>query len=325
MSAEDVLRQTVRFYREYAPANSREADAIDAVLAELARLRDECDAAYKRETTAVGDAEHRVELAETELASLRERLEASRGVGRSAEQECASLRGQLAKVGWNGHSAKEWSLALQSLTPQGSEFASDPQECVKFVRKQYDDELRLRKELASLRERDEQLSEMRRLLMEYGWDSTGNPVDALRLRVSSLRERLALWESLPPAMRGHGIEVGDFPVSVGAAIALLIERLAEAERARDKAQGFRAGHPAMCCGKCCDSIAQAEARERVLREALEFYADSRRYQGANQTCREGDDRFTPKGFPFLIDASRDHGEIARAALSQSKAAPEVKP
>ena len=35
---------------------------------------------------------------------------------------------------WNGHSAREWSLALQSLTPGGSEFASDPEACVEFIR-----------------------------------------------------------------------------------------------------------------------------------------------------------------------------------------------
>jgi hypothetical protein len=37
---------------------------------------------------------------------------------------------------WNGHTAKEWSLALQSLTPQGSEFASDPAACVEYVREE---------------------------------------------------------------------------------------------------------------------------------------------------------------------------------------------
>jgi hypothetical protein len=38
---EDVLRQTLRFYREHAPANCKEANAIDAVLAELESLRAE--------------------------------------------------------------------------------------------------------------------------------------------------------------------------------------------------------------------------------------------------------------------------------------------
>lgn len=37
---------------------------------------------------------------------------------------------------WNGHTAKEWSLALQSLTPQGSEFATSPQACVEYVRRE---------------------------------------------------------------------------------------------------------------------------------------------------------------------------------------------
>jgi hypothetical protein len=40
---EDVLRQTLRFYREHAPANCKEANAIDAVLAEVESLRAERD------------------------------------------------------------------------------------------------------------------------------------------------------------------------------------------------------------------------------------------------------------------------------------------
>lgn len=52
---------------------------------------------------------------------------------------------------WNGHSAKEWSLALQSLTPGGSEFACDPKECVDYVRRVFSDQSATRLELARTR------------------------------------------------------------------------------------------------------------------------------------------------------------------------------
>ncbi len=59
---------------------------------------------------------------------------------------------------------------------------------------------------------------------------------------------------------------------------------------------------------------EKEAEIDRLREALTFYSDTRRYQGANQPYRDGDDPFTPTGSPFLIDVMRDAGTIARAAL-----------
>lgn len=61
-------------------------------------------------------------------------------------------------------------------------------------------------------------------------------------------------------------------------------------------------------------LAEAQAEIDRLREALTFYSDTRRYQGANQPYRDGDDPFTPTGSPFLIDVMRDGGTIARAAL-----------
>lgn len=58
---------------------------------------------------------------------------------------------------WNGHSAKEWSLALQSLTPQGSEFACDPKACVDIIRREREDTIRLRKTMARVCSENEQL------------------------------------------------------------------------------------------------------------------------------------------------------------------------
>jgi hypothetical protein len=58
---------------------------------------------------------------------------------------------------WERFSAKEWSLALQSLTPGGSEF-TEPSECVAYVRKRFDRQspitliLNLKKEIQQLQE-----------------------------------------------------------------------------------------------------------------------------------------------------------------------------
>lgn len=61
----------------------------------------------------------------------------------------------------------------------------------------------------------------------------------------------------------------------------------------------------------------AEAEVAKLREALEFYADLKRYEGANQRPEAGD-KYTPRGFPYRVDVTRDLGDIARAALAQPK-------
>ena len=66
------------------------------------------------------------------------------------------------------------------------------------------------------------------------------------------------------------------------------------------------------------ALRQLEAKLAKVMEALTFYADTRRYQGANQPFREGDDPFTPPDSPFLIDTTRDGGQIARAALAAAK-------
>jgi hypothetical protein len=53
----------------------------------------------------------------------------------------------------------------------------------------------------------------------------------------------------------------------------------------------------------------------AMREALEFYADVKRYHGANQRVEDGD-RFTPAGYPYRIDVTRDNGQIARETLAK---------
>lgn len=65
------------------------------------------------------------------------------------------------------------------------------------------------------------------------------------------------------------------------------------------------------------AIANAVARETAkLREALEFYADDRRYQGPNVRLAAGSvDPFAPAGSPYFHTVDRDVGEVARAALS----------
>ena len=56
---------------------------------------------------------------------------------------------------------------------------------------------------------------------------------------------------------------------------------------------------------------------KVLREALEFYAEESRYQGSNQR-RPKDDKYTPLDEPFMTDTGRDYGAIAKSALSRAK-------
>jgi hypothetical protein len=63
-------------------------------------------------------------------------------------------------------------------------------------------------------------------------------------------------------------------------------------------------------------LREADQARRKAEKALRFYADKKRYQGANQPS-PGDDPYTPLGFPYLIDTHRDNGAIARAALGQS--------
>jgi hypothetical protein len=73
-----------------------------------------------------------------------------------AERQAGREEGSI----YNGHTAREWSLALQGLTPGGSEYATDPQACADYVRRGRDDVMEIRKQhakaLTSLRaERDD--------------------------------------------------------------------------------------------------------------------------------------------------------------------------
>jgi hypothetical protein len=51
----------------------------------------------------------------------------------------------------------------------------------------------------------------------------------------------------------------------------------------------------------------------AMKRALEFYADPKRYRGANQN--NAGDKFTDPQAPYMLDVTRDGGEIARKALS----------
>ena len=96
-----------------------------------------------------------------------------------------------------------------------------------------------------------------------------------------------------------------------AAVREILKPYAERAEAAEAALAAEREHHHHAHGPNCQ---EAEAEVERLREALTFYSDTRRYQGANQPYRDGDDPFTPTGSPFLIDVMRDGGAIARAAL-----------
>jgi hypothetical protein len=60
------------------------------------------------------------------------------------------------------------------------------------------------------------------------------------------------------------------------------------------------------------SMALAVNSHTMLIAALEFYADPKRHEGANQR-NDADDKFS-NGSAYLFDVTRDGGGIARAAL-----------
>lgn len=62
------------------------------------------------------------------------------------------------------------------------------------------------------------------------------------------------------------------------------------------------------------SLSTSSAAVRGMREALEFYADDKRYRGPNQN-NPGNDPYTPSDAPYLTDVTRDSGARALAALS----------
>lgn len=63
---------------------------------------------------------------------------------------------------------------------------------------------------------------------------------------------------------------------------------------------------------------QAARRIEELQKALAFYADERRYRGPNQWLPDGavPDEYQPAILGYLLDVTRDYGEIARKALNQ---------
>lgn len=67
-----------------------------------------------------------------------------------------------------------------------------------------------------------------------------------------------------------------------------------------------------------------ELRDEItrLRWALEFYADFRRYEGANQRPLE-DDPYSKPDAAYIQDVTRDRGGIARAALHGVVSSPQA--
>jgi hypothetical protein len=61
----------------------------------------------------------------------------------------------------------------------------------------------------------------------------------------------------------------------------------------------------------CENLREENER---LRKALSFYADGRRYQGANQRPIS-DDPFAKPDAVYILDVTRDNGSIATAALA----------
>lgn len=55
---------------------------------------------------------------------------------------------------------------------------------------------------------------------------------------------------------------------------------------------------------------------KMLRGALGFYARAVAWQGPNQR-NDGRDPYTPAPEPYIQDATRDNGEVARACLRQT--------
>lgn len=62
------------------------------------------------------------------------------------------------------------------------------------------------------------------------------------------------------------------------------------------------------------------AAVKILRDALGFYADRRRYDGSNLKPIP-DDPFAEPGMAYMYDVTRDHGSVARAALDAITVAP----
>lgn len=63
------------------------------------------------------------------------------------------------------------------------------------------------------------------------------------------------------------------------------------------------------------TIVKAVNSHDALVKALEFYADPRRYNGANQKPIEADPYAQP-GEVYIRDVTRDNGSLARSALAK---------
>jgi hypothetical protein len=98
---EDVLRQTLRFYREHAPANCKEANAIDAVLAEVALLRkwkEQYADAYASNEAEAESLRHEVLVRDETIMAQHKQLESLRGEHGKARDTAISLAAKLAEA-----------------------------------------------------------------------------------------------------------------------------------------------------------------------------------------------------------------------------------
>jgi hypothetical protein len=68
--------------------------------------------------------------------------------------------------------------------------------------------------------------------------------------------------------------------------------------------------------KAAAELRRLHEQNQELLEALEFYADKKRYEGPNQQ-RELGDKFTPESDCYRMDVCRDNGAIARIAIARA--------
>jgi hypothetical protein len=98
-------------------------------------------------------------------------------------------------------------------------------------------------------------------------------------------------------------------------------RAAALEAERDRLQGNRAGHPAMCCGQCSDALAAAESLAARRGEALRAAASSLEWIAARRASSE--EGMTTLDVLMEVRAyANSRATVARAALSES--APETR-
>lgn len=167
------------------------------------------------------------------------------------------------------------------LTQEQHEALSDMADgLVDTVEREYIDAIRAA--LSTIEEQAERIAYLEALLKAT---PTKEQFDAERAAHEHTRRELALWQTLPVAMREHGIETGELPVAVGAAISALLHRAEQAERELAEARATHATELVKVHDETWDAAAlsalsrfatllgcepsECVERVRVLREALE--------------------------------------------------------